>query len=69
MFATEFECQKLVDKCQIVVNPAYLEDLLAPQHRLRIPFMLGAHVVAIVPILAELPLIPTLLNMPKQFEP
>src|SRR6185312_15113319 len=59
----ELEREELVEERDVVIEPAHFEDLLAPHAGAQIPVALLLHRVALVPFLAELALVPALLDV------
>ena len=66
--AAEVRRQERVDERQVVVDPADLEDLLPAQAELLVPLPPRLVVVAFVVFLAELPLVPALLDVAEQLD-
>src|SRR5262249_18869337 len=68
LVAAEVGRQELVDEGDVVVERAHLEDLLLAQAEAEVPVLLRVQVVAVLPLLAELPAIPALLDVAKQLD-
>ena len=61
--AAEVGREELVDERDVVVERAHLEDLLLAEAEPQVPVLLRVEVVAVLPLLAELPLVPALLDV------
>ena len=60
--------QESVDEGDVVVDPPHLEDLLPAQAELPVPVAPLLQVVALLVLLAELPGVPTVLDVPKELD-
>src|SRR5690606_3796303 len=61
--------EELVDERHVVIDRAHLEDLLATETGLRVPFGTRLLAPAFLPLEAELPPIPTLLDVAEELDP
>ena len=68
MALAELLVQERVDERHVVVDPPHLEDLLPAQAELAVPALLRLEVVAVVVLLAELPLVPAVLDVAEQLD-
>src|SRR5690606_26812344 len=69
LFDAEFRRQEGVDEGDVVVVAADLEDLLPPLAGLPIPVAALLVGVALLPLLAEAPLVPAVLDVAEQLDP
>src|SRR5262249_12700906 len=68
LLVTELEREELVDEGDVVVELAHLEDLLPPEPEPAVPALLDRHVLALVPLLAEPPLVPAVLDVAQELD-
>src|SRR4029453_1195609 len=68
LVAAELLGEKLVDERNVVVKLPDLEDLLASEPQPTVPGAARGHVLALVPLLAELPLVPALFDVAVQLD-
>src|SRR5256885_65143 len=66
--ATKLFGKELIDEGHVVIELTHFEYLFASQPEAPVPAPAGRHVLALVPFLAELPLVPALFDMPVQFD-
>ena len=60
--------EKGVEEGEVVVEATNLEDLLATEARLAVPSLTPGEVLALLVLLAEAPLVPTILDVPKKLQ-
>src|SRR5262249_32575387 len=68
LIAAEVRRQELVDERDVVVEGAHLEDLLFSEPEPKIPVLLRLEVVALLPLFAELPFVPAVLDVPIKLD-
>src|SRR5262249_14208383 len=64
----ELHGEELVDEGDVVVELPDLEDLAAAEPEAAIPVLLGRHVLAVVPLLAEAALVPAVLDVAEELD-
>src|SRR5690606_11269980 len=64
----ELRREELVDERDVVVEPADLEDLLPAQAEFEVPALLLRQRIALLPFLAEAPLVPPILDVAEELE-
>ena len=60
-------CEKLIDESDIVVVSTDLKYLFAALTSIAEPVLASIHICALIPLFAELTIVPSLFNIPKEF--